>query len=172
MARTRPVTDLDPRYSSQDATATAWGEARGRLEDAELFWLSTVRPDGRPHVTPLVSVWLDDALFFCTGPGERKARNLARNPHCALTTGCNALGEGLDIVVEGDAVRVSDDDRLRRIAAAYESKYGGDWRFGVRDGVFVHEAGEALVYEVAPATAFGFGKGETYSQTRWRFGRE
>ncbi|MGP3999661.1 pyridoxamine 5'-phosphate oxidase family protein [Streptomyces sp. 8N706] len=170
MADKEPVTELDARYSMPGASPTGWAEARGLLEEAELFWLSTVRPDGRPHVTPLLSVWRNDALYFCTGPAERKAENIARNPHCTLTTGCNSLDEGLDVVVEGDAERVSDDAELRRIAEAYESKYGSDWHFDVRDGVFHHQAGEALVYEVAPSTAFGFRKGD-YSQTRWRFPR-
>jgi hypothetical protein len=71
-------------------------------------------------------------------------------------------------VVEGQAVRLTDDAKLRRIAAAYESKYGSSWRFQVREGAFLHEGGEAIVYEVAPSTAYGFGKGG-YSQTRWRF---
>ena len=128
-----------------------------------------MRPDGRPHVTPLIAAWLDRALYFCTGPDERKALNLAENPHCALTTGANALHEGLDIVVEGDAVRVTDDELLRRIAAAYVDKYGEEWRFEARDGAFHHsDGGEAWVFEVAPARALGFGKG-VYSQTRWRF---
>ncbi len=70
-----------------------WSEGRERLEGAEVYWISTVRPDGRPHVTPLLSVWLDGALYFCTGPDERKAKNLVRNPHCILTTGCNALDD-------------------------------------------------------------------------------
>jgi catechol 2,3-dioxygenase-like lactoylglutathione lyase family enzyme/uncharacterized pyridoxamine 5'-phosphate oxidase family protein len=140
-----------------------------RLDDAQVYWLSTVRPDGRPHVTPLLSIWLDDALYFCTGRDERKANNLIHNPHCTLTTGCNALNEGLDLVVEGYAARVTDDVKLRRIADAYESKYGSDWRFTVRDGAFHHEGGTALVFEVAPSTAFGFGKGQPYSQTRRRF---
>jgi hypothetical protein len=41
----------------------------------------------------------------------------------------------------------------------------------VRDGAFYLEGGETevLVYELAPTTAFGFGKGESFSQTRWRF---
>jgi general stress protein 26 len=169
MASQEPVTELDARFSSEGAAATGWAEARGRLEDAEVYWLSTVRPDGRPHVTPLLSLWMDGALYFCTGPRERKAKNLAGNPHCVLTTGCSALDEGLDLVVEGDAVKVSDDARLRRIAEAYESKYGSDWHFDVRDGAFYGEGGEALVFEVAPTTAFGFRKGE-FSQTRWRFG--
>lgn len=170
MAAKEPVAELDARFSSDEATATGWAEARRRLAEAELYWLSTVRPDGRPHVTPLISVWLDHALYFCTGATERKAKNLAQNPHCILTTGCNALNEGLDVVVEGDALRVSHDAKLRRIAEAYESKYGSDWRFTVRDGAFHQEGvgGEAVVYEVAPSTAFGFAKG-AYAQTRWRF---
>ncbi len=46
------------------------------LEASEIFWLSTVRRDGRPHVTPLPAMWLDGALHFCTGPEEQKAKNL------------------------------------------------------------------------------------------------
>jgi general stress protein 26 len=171
MPTMEPPAVLDPRFSMEDAAPTAWSEARARLEAAEVYWLSTVRPDGRPHVTPLIAVWRDGSLFFCTGSDERKARHLARNPHCILTTGSNALDEGLDVVVEGDAVKVSDDAKLQPIADAYEAKYGSDWHFTVRDGAFHHDAGEALVYEVAPATAFGFRKGE-YSQTRWHFGAE
>ena len=163
-----PRTELDTRFSSPGATATTWPEGRAGLAQAQLYWLSTVRPDGRPHVTPLIAVWLDGALYFCTGPEEQKARNLARNPHCVLATGEGAFREGLDLVVEGAAVVVRDEDRLRRVADAYVAKYGEDWRFRVRDGAFHHEGGEALVYEVAPARAFGFRKGE-YSQTRWRF---
>jgi nitroimidazol reductase NimA-like FMN-containing flavoprotein (pyridoxamine 5'-phosphate oxidase superfamily) len=168
-----PVAELDARFSMEGATPTGWAEARDHLEKASLYWLSTVRPDGRPHVTPLISVWRDGALYFCTGPSEQKARNLARNSHCILTTGGNALDEGLDIVVEGDAARVSDDAELQQIADAYESKYGSDWQFEVRDGAFYQEglSDGALVFEVAPATAFGFRKDE-YSQTRWRFARE
>ena len=177
MAHAEPVAELDARFSSEEATPTGWEEARALLAGAEVFWVSTVRPDGRPHVTPLISVWFDNALYFCTGPSERKARNLAHNAHCILTTGCNTIGEGLDVVVEGDAVRVSDDEKLRQIADAYESKYGSDWRFGVRDGAFVHEGaadddGTALVFEVAPTKVFGFRKGHVFSQTRWRFVRE
>jgi hypothetical protein len=168
-----PVTDLDARYSDDNAEAIGWTQARETLAAAEIYWLSTVRPDGRPHVTPLLGVWLEPALYFCTGPDERKAGNLAGNPHCVLTTGSNKLHEGLDLVVEGNAVRLTDDVRLRRVADAYVTKYGDDWRFDVRDGAFQHSGGpggRALVFEVAPTTAFGFGKGR-YSQTRWRFPR-
>jgi hypothetical protein len=169
MANTDPVAELDARFSSKGATATSWSIALGQLQASEIFWLSTVRPDGRPHVTPLIAVWLDEALYFCTGPSERKAKNLEQNPHCILTTGCNAIGEGLDIVVEGDAVRAGDEPTLRRVADAYESKYGSHWHFEVRDGAFAHEGGRADVYMVAPAKALGFLKGAVFGQTRWRF---
>jgi nitroimidazol reductase NimA-like FMN-containing flavoprotein (pyridoxamine 5'-phosphate oxidase superfamily) len=168
MARNNPVTELDPRYSDDDVTAPQWSELQKRLEDAELFWVTTVRPDGRPHITPLLALWLDDALYFCTGPEEQKAKNIVGNPNCILMTGCNALHEGLDLVVEGDAVKVSDDAELLRIADSYVSKYGNEWRFEVRDGAFQHGPGEAWVFEVAPVTVYAFGKG-AYSHTRFRF---
>jgi Pyridoxamine 5'-phosphate oxidase len=166
-----PATDLDSRYSEDDARAIPWERAVSALAEAELSWLTTVRPDGRPHVTPLLTVWHDAALHFCTGPDERKARNLRHNPHVVLTTGTNALHHGLDLVVEGDAARVTDVSRLRALAGAWVAKYGEEWRFEVGDGVFRHPdgAGEAWVFAVTATTAFGFGKGP-YSQTRWRFG--
>jgi general stress protein 26 len=169
MTVTEPATTIDKRFGDPDATATDWESGRERIEEAELFWLSTVRPDGRPHVTPLISVWLDGAAYFCTGPDERKAKNLEQNPSCILTTGCNLLKEGLDLVIEGNASRVAEDATLDRIAAAYVAKYGRDWRFDVEDGAFHHDGGVALVFEVAPKIVFGFGKAP-YSQTRWRFG--
>ncbi|UUU34411.1 pyridoxamine 5'-phosphate oxidase family protein [Streptomyces sp. CA-210063] len=165
-----PQTRLDPRYSDPSAAAIPWPEAEARLSAAELFWISTVRPDGRPHVTPLPTVWSEGALHFCTGPKERKAKNLAENPAVVLTTGTNTWDKGYDLVVEGEAVRVADDGRLRELAAAWEAKYGSFWHFDVREGYFHHGAGRALVFAVAPGTVFGFGKGEPFSQTRWRFG--
>jgi nitroimidazol reductase NimA-like FMN-containing flavoprotein (pyridoxamine 5'-phosphate oxidase superfamily) len=169
MADREPVTQLDARYSSEEATPTAWTEASTRLDAAKVYWLCTVRPDGRPHVTPLLSVWVDDALYFCTGPHERKNLNLARSSSCVLLTGCNTLDEGVDVVIEGDAQRVSDEATLRRVADAYETKYGPDWHFDVCDGAFSSEGGTALVYQVVPVTGFGFAK-QPYGQTRWRFG--
>jgi nitroimidazol reductase NimA-like FMN-containing flavoprotein (pyridoxamine 5'-phosphate oxidase superfamily) len=171
MAGTEPVAEVDPRYSSEGVAPTPWAETRDRLASSGVAWLSTVRPDGRPHVTPLLSVWLDGAPYFCTGPTERKARNIAQNPRCVLTTGSNELHEGLDVVVEGDAVRITDDAELRDLAAAFESKYGAEWHFDVRDGSFhqpnAADDNEAFVFEVVPATVFAFRKGE-YSQTRYR----
>jgi general stress protein 26 len=170
MAEKEPVAELQQQFSSSGATPTEWAAALGHLENADVYWLSTVRPNGSPHVTPLVAVWLDGAIYFCTGQDERKARNLARNPHCVITTGCNSLSAGLDLVIEGDAALIRDEIKLRRVAQAYASKYDEPFRFTVRDGAFAGEGGNvALVYEVTPTTAFGFGKGESFSQTRWRF---
>lgn len=168
MTTSDPVTELQAQFSSPGATPIGWAQARKHLEDAEVFWLSTVRPDGQPHVTPLLAVWLDDALHFCTGATERKARNLAEHARCTLTTGCNMLREGLDLVVEGEAVRVTDDSSLQRLADAWEAKYTSEWHFDVRDGAFLSEGNAALVFRVAPTTAFTFGKGN-YTQTRYRF---
>ncbi|WP_017537647.1 pyridoxamine 5'-phosphate oxidase family protein [Nocardiopsis halophila] len=161
--------ELDARYSGKAARPTPWARARRELESAGVYWLSTVRPDGRPHVTPLIAVWRDGALHFCTGPEERKARNLADNPQCTLTTGTNDLNKGLDVVVEGRADRVGDEALLAGLADDFAAKYGEVWRFEVRDGAFHHEGGSALVFGVAPVTAFGFERGGAAAQTRWRF---
>jgi nitroimidazol reductase NimA-like FMN-containing flavoprotein (pyridoxamine 5'-phosphate oxidase superfamily) len=167
MAGNETLGELDSRYSSEDATATSWAEASDRLAKAEIYWLTTVRPDGRPHVTPLIAIWADGVLSFCTGEHERKAKNLANNLHCAITTGCNSYNEGLDLVIEGDAVRVTDESALHHLAEAYRRKY--DWHFTVRDGSLTGDGGNvAQVYDVRAATVFGFGKG-TFSQTRWLF---
>ena len=163
-----PTTTFDPRFSDEGASATSWSDAERQLHDAELYWLTTLRRSGRPHITPLIAVWHASALHFCTGPDEQKAHNLSADDRCAVTTGCNHLHDGLDIVLEGRAERVMDDHELERIAAAYVTKYGAEWHFDVRDGAFHHEGGDAHVHRVRPQTVFGFAK-SPYGQTRWRF---
>ncbi len=142
-----------------------------RSVGAETFWLSTVRPDGRPHVTPLIAVWHGDAIWFTTGPEERKAKNLAENASCVLTTGRSDLVDGgLDVVLEGAAEQVTDDAQLRPIAEAFGAKCGtAIWDFVVRDGAFSHHGGRAIVFSVQPVRGLGFRKGDTFSQTTWRF---
>jgi hypothetical protein len=160
-------------YSHPDATPTPWEVGRAQVVGADTFWISTVRPDGRPHVTPLIAVWHDEAIWFTTGPEERKARNLAENAACILTTGRSELREGgLDVVLEGMAEQVSDDAALQPIAEAFAAKYGtGTWHFVVRDGAFAHHdaGGRALVFRVRPVRGLGFRKGTIASQTTWRF---
>lgn len=166
-----PVTAIDQRFSHPDAVATPWEETSRVLETAEMFWLSTVRADGRPHVTPLVAVWLDGALHFATGTEEQKAMNLRQNTHVILTTGHNRWEEGLDVVVEGDAVQVTDNDVLGRLAEAWARKWDGRWQFEARDGSLQPKGGgpTGLVFSVPPTRIFAFGKGDFSSQTRYQF---
>jgi len=167
---TTPVTTLDQRFSEPGAVAVPWDETRRVLETAELFWISTVRADGRPHVTPLVAVWLDGAIHFCAGAAEQKAVNLNGNPHVILTTGSNRWDEGLDVVVEGDAVQVTDDGVLKQLAEAWVAKWDGRWQYEVRDGSFRHPGAdeEIPVFSVTPAKVLAFGKG-AFTHTSHRF---
>src|SRR5687768_14981308 len=103
-----PSAQIDGRFSDPEAGPTPWPDAARVLEEAELYWLTTVRADRRPHVTPLIGVAVDGAMHFCTGLDEQKARNLEHGAHVALTTGNNTWDQGLDVVVEGTAVRVTD----------------------------------------------------------------
>lgn len=170
MSSPTPTPELHTGFSPPGATPTSWEDVLRVLVEAELFWISTVRTNGQPHVTPLPTVWHDGALYFCTGPGEQKAVNLHANDHCALTTGDNRWKAGLDVVVEGRAERVTDDALLRVLAALWESKYDGDWKYDARDGAFHHDVGIAHVFEVRPRKVLSFAKGD-FAQTRFRFDR-
>lgn len=138
------------------------------MHTAGVPWVTTVRADGRPHSSPLVAVWLDGAVHFCTGAEEQKAVNLRSNPHVILTTGSNQWDRGLDVVVEGDAVQTTDDGAWQRLADAWRTKWDGRWQFEAHGGSFHHEAGSALVFSVTPTKVLAFGKG-TFTHTRHRF---
>ena len=111
---------IDPRYGDASASAPPWSEIERLLTEAQLYWIVTVRADGRPHAVPLVGVWQDGAFAFCTGPEEQKQRNLDGNAHVAVTTGSTGAegwDVGKDVVVEGSAVRVTDGAALESLAA-------------------------------------------------------
>lgn len=167
-----PLAELDQRFSDKSAAATPWPVARAVLETAQLSWITTVRADGRPHVTPLVTVWVDDAVYFATGPSEQKAVNLAGNPKVVMLTGCNSWNEGLDVMVEGEAQQVTDRGMLERLAAAWATKWNGEWQYRVVEGGFadtndVEPGGVVLVFEVKASKVLAFGKGG-FSHTRYR----
>lgn len=167
-----PVTTLDQRYSDPAAVAISWQETCQILESAELYWICTVRADGRPHVTPVVAVWADGTVCFSTGAGEQKFANLRANPHVVLTTGCNRWDGGIDVVVEGDAVQATNDAVLRRLAAAFTAKWDGRWQFDVRGGRFCNRtAGDwpSEVFTVTPAKVWAHAKGDPFGATRHRF---
>jgi general stress protein 26 len=163
-----PTGAIDSRFSAPDAAATPWPDVERALEQAELYWLTTIRADGRPHVTPLIGVAHGGALHFCTGLREQKARNLEHNDEIALATGTNTWAQGLDVVVEGTAVRVRDNDALQLIADAYEEKYGSVWHFDVGDGAFGSGEDAAAVFRVEPAKVLAFAK-DPHAQTTYRF---
>ncbi len=167
MTGIEPTAHLVKEFSEPDATAVPWSEVVRVLESAEMFWLSTVRRDGRPHVAPLPAMWLHGKLHFCTGAHEQKAKNIEANPHCVVTTGTNSYRSGVDIVVEGTVERVTDKSLLARLAQMWSDKI--DWVFEVGDGVFLNTeaAGQAaLVFAVKPSKILAFRKAP-YSQTRY-----
>jgi general stress protein 26 len=163
-----PTAQIDSRFSDPEAGATPWSDTAQVLEHAELYWLTTVRADGRPHVTPLIGVAQDGAVHFCTGLREQKARNLDHHSQVAVTTGTNTWAQGLDVVVEGTAFRVTERDALQRLADAYEAKYGSVWHFEVGDGVFGSGDDAAAVFRIEPSKVMAFAK-EPHAQTTYRF---
>jgi hypothetical protein len=83
-------------------------------------WLSTVNEDGSPHVTAVGALWLDGTYWFQTGANTRKARNIARDPRCSMAVSVRDA----DIVVEGDAVRITEPGAIARAANAWAA---GGW---------------------------------------------
>jgi general stress protein 26 len=167
--RSEPTVELNEGYSEPGTTPPPWAEVEAILGSAEMFWLSSTRADGRPHVTPLPAVWLDGRLHFCTSGPEQKTKNLERDPRCILTTGNDRLKGGIDVVVEGTAERVTDAERLHTLAALWKERL--DWDYEVGDGTFRDGAGRTgLVFGVAPTKVLAFGKAP-YTQTRYRFAR-
>jgi general stress protein 26 len=165
--KSNPTAEIDMRFSDSEADPTPWSDALDVLKHAELYWLTTVRTDGRPHVTPLIGVIENEAVHFCTGLREQKARNLQHNSRVALTTGTNSWTRGLDVVVEGAAVRVTDREGLQRLADAYEAKYGSEWHFDVGDGVFGTGDSAAAVFRIEPVKVLAFAK-DPHAQTTYR----
>lgn len=166
-----PEGKLDTRFS-EASEPVGWQQVSDALAAAELYWLTTVRKDGRPHITPLVGAWVDDAFVFCTGPEEQKAQNLDHSTSVAVTTGVNTWNDGLDVVVEGDAERVTGRETLTKLADVIREKYHGDWDFTSAADGFGHtdDSGDshiAYVYRVRPAKVLAFAK-SPHGQTRFR----
>lgn len=166
-----PTTErIDRRYSDERAQAVSWADAEARLVAAEVAWVVTVRPDGRPHATPMVPVVLDGRVCFQTGKNEVKYTNLEGNPHVLVLAGDTAWDRGLDVAVEGTIVPVTEDESLRRIAELYRSRWDGRWHLDVQDCVVynANHSSPAVVFEVTPSRAFGHAKGDPFGQTTYR----
>lgn len=149
---------------------TPWEEGQKQLAEPDTYWLTTINPNGHPHVMPLFGVWSDGHMYFTSSPDAQKAKNIEQNPQVAITT----HGKTLDLIIEGEAHRVTDDATLQRVAQVYKSKY--DWPVTVKDGAYdapygAPSAGEPpyQLYEVRLTKAFGLGTAEPYGATRWQF---
>jgi general stress protein 26 len=167
----RPTSErIDRRYSDETAEAVPWTDSEARLASAQVAWVVTVRPDGRPHATPMVPVVHDGKVYFHTGTTEVKYANLRVNPHVLVLAGDTAWDRGLDVVVEGTAVPVTDDARLLRIAELYRSRWDGRWNLEVHDGALASKMPDTqiVVFEVTPGKAYGHAKGDPFSQTNYR----
>jgi general stress protein 26 len=168
-----PVGTIDTRFSYPGTPPFEWLETVKILEESDMFWVTTVRGDGRPHVVPLVAVWTEDALHFCTGENEQKAVNLTHNQHVVVTTGSNGWQDGVDVVVEGLATQVVDKPTLERLAAVWLTKWDGRWQYVAGEDCFHHPDDDSdpptkvNVYTVTPSKIFCFSKG-SFGQTRYR----
>jgi hypothetical protein len=163
---------------------TPWATADERLANPEkerTYWLATVRPDGRPHVMPIIALWMDGRLYFLAGEGTRKGKNLALESRCVIAGSSTKL-PSLDIILEGDTRKVADETTVRRVVEAFGSKL--EWpHLEVEDGGVVGPNAPTAgpppyaLYELTPATVFGLpgtaGMEKTgdagLGPTRWRF---
>ena len=57
------------------------------LEQEPIVWLSTVRPDGNPHLVPIWFSWDGEALLIFSKPDAQKVRNLRARPTVMLALG-------------------------------------------------------------------------------------
>lgn len=162
------VTNLD----AYGAPALDWRRAAAALAVGPVggtFFLGTVGPNGRPHSAGIGAVWVDGSLYFVSGPGTRKSRHLAANPACTIS----ASLAGIDIVLEGEASRVTDEATLERLAAHYREN---GWPAEVEGDAFTgpYSAPSAgpppwYLYVLNVQTVFGLGGAEPAGATRWRF---
>jgi pyridoxine/pyridoxamine 5'-phosphate oxidase len=147
-----------------------WSRALKALEaGAGTYWLATTNPDGRPHVAGVGALWIDGKIYFVSGSRTRKGRNLAANPKCVVSVSLT----GIDLVLEGSAVRVTDRPTLARLAKRYAAQ---GWPASVSGTALTAEysapsAGRPPwnLYVVRPTTAFGVATVEPSGATRWRF---
>ena len=133
------------------------------------WFLGTTRSDGRPHAAGIGALWFDGDLYFTSGPGTRKARNLAEQPACTIS----AKLEGIDLVFEGEANRTVDKATLEQVVELFQK---GGWPAEVEGDAFTApfsapSAGPPPwhLYRFRFHTVFGVATAEPYGATRWRF---
>ncbi len=150
--------------SEDEEGLLSWEWVSDRMSESRNYWISTTRPDGKPHAAPVWGVWVDETLYFGTAPSSRKARNLAHNPNVAvhLESGDEA------VIVEGVTEELTNPDPAlsEKIIAAYAAKYK-DPETG---GEFQLESAEGLK-AVRPGVGFAWLERDfPNTATRWVFG--
>lgn len=154
--------------------ALEWSRARERLAADSptpdvTFFLATVRPDGRPHSTGVGALWVDDTLYVVSGPDTRKSRNLAANPSCSVAVRL----KGLDLTLEGEAHRITDQSTLEQVAHAYrDSGWPAEAVEGAVTAPFSAPSagpGPWWVYRLTVHTAFAVATEEPHGATAWDF---
>jgi PPOX class probable F420-dependent enzyme len=134
-----------------------WSWAEQRLTASRNYWVTSLWPDGRPHSMPVWGAWDGEVLWFSTGGRSRKARNLAADPRCVVTT------EDADepVVVEGIAEIARNRQTIERVAELLNGKYGG---------ITADFLAANATIGVRPRWAFGIAHDDfTGSPTRWTF---
>lgn len=150
-----------------------WSRPLEQLQAVIFFgrpaFLGTVGLDGRPHSAAVAALWLDSSIYFTSGPGTRKSRNLAVNPACTISASLPTI----DIVFEGEAARVTDALTLEHLAARCRE---AEWPVTVEDGAFTgpYSAPSAgpppwYLYRFTFHTAVGNATAEPHGATLWRF---
>jgi hypothetical protein len=149
-----------------------WSRALKQLEasTAATYWLATTKPDGRPHVAAVGALWVDGKIYFVTGARTRKGRNLAANPGCVFSVSLS----GIDLVLEGTAIRITDRPTLLRLAQRFAAQ---GWPASVENQAMTAEysapsAGPPPwnLYVLRPTMAFGVATADPSGATRWVFG--
>ena len=133
------------------------------------FFLGTVRPDGHPHSAGVGALWSDGDLYIVSGPETRKSRNLAANPACTISVRL----EGVDVILEGEARRITDQPTLKQVAQLYRDS---GWPAEAQGNAFTapYSAPSAgpppwYVYRFTFHIAFAVATAEPNGATRWRF---
>jgi nitroimidazol reductase NimA-like FMN-containing flavoprotein (pyridoxamine 5'-phosphate oxidase superfamily) len=135
-------------------------------------WLATIDADGSPHVTGIGAIYVDGAFWFETGERSRKGVNLARDPRCTLSVATHAF----DLVVEGEAQRVTDPATVADMAARWAAD---GWparvdesRQAITADYSAPSAGPPPwhVYRLTPRTATAIATVDPGGATRWKFG--
>lgn len=99
----------------------AWEAVTERMENSLNYWIATVGPQSRPHVTPVWGVWMDDTFYFDGSPQTRRGRNIATNPAVVVH-----LESGDEVVIlhgEAHEVQEASHDLRLALSKAYGAKY-------------------------------------------------